>query len=94
MGPAAQAPVATARPASASSAVHLRVLRRRRAGVKLEKQHPANITCLGQQLTGANPITAAAWAVEVAWLEIECVSVAGLGKGRRDYATFEIFKLD
>ena len=40
-------------------------------------------------------MTAADWAVEVAWLEIECVSIAGLGKGGRDYTTsLEMFKLD
>ena len=63
----------------------------------LKDEYPANITNhipARQQLRGANAITAADWAVEVAWLEIECVSIAGLGKGGRDYTTsLEMFKL-
>ena len=60
----------------------------------LKDEYPANITS-PQQLRGVNAITAGGWAVEVAWLEIECVSIAGLGKGGRDYTTsLEIFKLD
>ena len=62
----------------------------------LKDEYPANMCAAApQQLRGVNAITAGGWAVEVAWLEIECVSIAGLGKGGRDYTTsLEIFKLD
>ena len=62
----------------------------------LKDENPANITQPApQQLRGVNAITAGGWAVEVAWLEIECVSIAVLGKGGRDYTTsLQIFKLD
>ena len=80
MGPAAQAPVATARPASASSAVHLRVGALLASNLKDQGSQHARAR---EQVRDANAITAADWAVEVAWLEIDCVSVAGLGKGGR-----------
>ena len=47
---------------------------------RIRSQHHGAET---QQLRGANAITAADWAVEVAWLEIECVSIVSVfGEGR------------
>ena len=52
---------------------------RRRLGVKLARRIPSQHHAPEpQQLRGANAITAADWAVEVAWLEIECVSIAAV----------------
>ena len=82
-------------PPAQASAVHLRVLRGALLVSNLKDEYPANITMRPNSFRGVNAITAGGWAVEVAWLEIECVSIAGLGKGGRDYTTsLEIFKLD